>query len=142
MKKIGSANLTKVAVAVGLYDTIIGLWPFLSMNSFTALTGLDSNLDAVRMIGAAWSVLGAMLLISCKKSEVVPVLGVASTLAGSMLALTECSLVAMKLIPVIFLLQAICEVIIGRTWIKTLTAKMNTINFSRVTNPTLTSLPR
>jgi hypothetical protein len=114
-------NITGVALCVGIYDLCVGLWPVVSIDSFTAISGLNSHLDVVRVIGMAWAALGAALLVFCRKTDIVPFLGIASTMAGSTLALAECIFVAMKILPPTFIVQVVCELAIGITWMRLFT---------------------
>jgi hypothetical protein len=114
-------NKRLVALAVGIYDTSVGIWPLISMNTFTSVTGLAGHDAIVKAIGASWSLLGIALLISNKNRSMIPPLGIASTIAGSTLAIIQCILVANRVISPIFLIQALAETTIGLTWILTLT---------------------
>lgn len=110
----------KVALAVGAYDTVVGLWPLVALDSFSFATGLNHNLGLVQIIGFAWAGLGVALLASHKKHKMVHALGIASTIAGCTLALAEVVLIAMGIISPIFFVQVVAEMTIGLTWIITL----------------------
>jgi hypothetical protein len=114
-------NKRSVALVVGIYDTTIGMWPLVLMSSFTSVTGLSGHDAIVKAIGASWCLLGIALLMSNKNRKMIPPLGIASTIAGSTLAITQCFLVATRAIPSIFLIQAVAEATIGVTWLLTLT---------------------
>jgi hypothetical protein len=112
----------RVALAVGLYDTLVGLWPIISIKTFSDVTGLYGHDGIVKTLGASWMLLGLALLASSRSNKLIPPLGVASTLAGSTLALTQVLLVATKVIQPIFLIQSLAETTIGLTWLFTLTS--------------------
>ena len=120
-------NMNVVALCVGIYDTAVGLWPLLSMNTFSDVTRLTQHLEIVRMLGSAWAVLGVALLVSQKNRKVIPLLGVASTVAGSSLALAQIAMILMRIISPVFLVQSLCETIIGITWIATLASNREEI---------------
>ena len=114
-------DITKVAVAVGWYDLIVGIWPLIGPKSFNRTAGTDEFLGEAKMIGTMWASLGAALLLSSSNRSIIPFLGLASTIAGSTLALTQCGLVTFKRLPKVFLLQSLAETVIGLTWIISLT---------------------
>lgn len=114
-------RLQKVALAVGLYDLLVGLFPLMAMDLFINVTGLNHHLDVVRMIATAWALLGAALILFQRSRTIVPVLGVMSLIAGSCLALTEIGLVISGRVSPIFLVQAAMELTIGATWIIAIT---------------------
>lgn len=113
-------NMHQVAIAVGLYDTAVGLFPLIAPASFMQLTGYTGDMTVVRLLGTAWFALGASLLVAHQSRRIVPILGVMSTVAGSALALTEIGLVVSNHIPSIFLVQAAAETIIGASWVASL----------------------
>ena len=117
-------NKNDVALAVGIYDTVVGLWPLLSMGTFKEVTELSHPLIA-RFLGASWATLGIALLLSSNNRKLIPPLGVASTVAGSTLATTQLLLIAGKKISPIFLVQAFCETVIGCAWLATLTTDVD-----------------
>jgi len=113
-------RMLKVALAAGLYYVAIGLWPLLSMQSFSAATKLSHHLDLVQAVAIAWASLGLALLVFSRSLKIVPYLAVVSTFAGSMLALAEIILVTAGLLSPLFLVQAMSEMLIGFTWMRTL----------------------
>lgn len=110
----------KTATAVGIYDTLLGLWPVLSIDSFAAFTGLYRFHAAVQAIGLAWAVLGIALLICMRSPRAIFPLGIASTLAGGTIALLEVFLVIRGTLPAIFLLHAFAELCVGFAWMMSL----------------------
>ena len=115
----GKFKRANTAVAVGAYDTLVGVWPLVSTASFVNVTGLNHHLDLVRAVAFAWLSLGLALLAMHQNPRAVKFLGIASTIAGGTLAIAEVILVLLGKIPPIFLVQVVAELIVGMTWMAT-----------------------
>ena len=110
----------KVAVAVGIYDTLVGLWPLCSMSSFSAVTGINEHFGIVRAIAIAWFGLGVALLLCRNNSKAITVLGCMSLFAGGTLSIVELVLIIQRQLSPIFFAQIVAESAIGLSWILSL----------------------
>ncbi|HYP08435.1 MAG TPA: hypothetical protein VER03_19530 [Bryobacteraceae bacterium] len=78
-----SALLTprRMSLLQGVYYTITGLWPLLSMDTFLAVTGPKTDLWLVRTVALLITAIGIALLIAAKRNEAnfsITILAVAS----------------------------------------------------------------
>ena len=59
-----------VAIAQGAYYLVTGVWPFVSMKTFTAVTGPKTDLWLVRTVGGLVGVIGGVLLAAGRAERV------------------------------------------------------------------------
>lgn len=67
-----SALLTprRMSLLQGVYYTITGLWPLVSMETFLAVTGPKTDLWLVRTVSMLITTIGLALLLAAKRNEV------------------------------------------------------------------------
>lgn len=100
----------RLALVQGGYYFVTGVWPFLHMRSFEAVTGPKTDRWLVQTVGALVGVLGGALITSGQREE-GPSHDLASTAAASAVALgaLEIVFVAQKRISPVYLLDAAAE---------------------------------
>ena len=106
-----------VALVQGIYFLVFGIWPLLSMSSFLRVTGPKTDLWLVRTAGLILAVIGASLIIAQVYSQVngaTVLLAIGSALS---LAVIEFVYVSKKIIPPIYLGDAIIELLLVGWWI-------------------------
>jgi hypothetical protein len=102
--------------AQGVYFAITGLWPLVSLRTFEAVTGPKVDAWLVKTVGVLVTVVGAVLILSGIRGE-VPV-ETAALAVGSALALAGIDIwyVARRVIPRIYLLDAVAELVLVGLW--------------------------
>ena len=106
-----------VALVQGIYFFVSGIWPVLHMSSFLRVTGPKTDLWLVRTVGLILAVIGAALILAQVYAQVnaaIIVLAIGSALS---LAVIEFVYVSRKVIPPIYLADAVIEVLIIGWWI-------------------------
>lgn len=61
-----------LALAQGTYYSVTGVWPFVSMPAFEAVTGEKKEWWLVKTVGALVGVVGGALLVAARRGEVSP----------------------------------------------------------------------
>lgn len=96
---------------------ITGVWPLVSMRTFEMVTGPKTDKWLVKTVGVVVAVIGAALLTAAYQqrfgAEVV-VLAVGSALG---LALIDINYVARRVIPPIYLCDALLELVLAAGWV-------------------------
>ncbi|HSL31435.1 MAG TPA: hypothetical protein VK900_19690 [Anaerolineales bacterium] len=106
-----------VALVQGIYFLVFGIWPLLSMSTFLRVTGPKTDLWLVRTVGLLLVVIGAALIIAQLYGQVnaaIIVLAIGSALS---LAIIEFVHVARRVIPQIYLGDAVIELLFIGWWI-------------------------
>jgi len=105
-----------LCLAPGLYYLVTGIWPLVSMRTFEAVTGEKVDDWLVKTVGVLVSVIGAVLLLAGLRSRVE--LEVAVLAVGSASGLTGIDVwyTARRIIPRIYLLDALGELVILACW--------------------------
>jgi hypothetical protein len=108
--------MSLVALAQGVYFSLTGVWPLVHLRSFLAVTGPKVDLWLVKTVGAIVAVVGLALLLAARSGRVTPevvLLGVGSAVA---LAAVDVVYVTKRVIPKIYLLDAVGEVVLILAW--------------------------
>ncbi|HEX6984331.1 MAG TPA: hypothetical protein VF170_03090 [Planctomycetaceae bacterium] len=108
--------LTWVAAAQGLYYLVTGVWPFVSMRAFEAVTGPKLEHWLVKTVGLLVGVTGAVCLLGVWLGRFTP--EVAALALGNAVALTGIDVyyVAIRRIAPIYLADAAAEVVLIAGW--------------------------
>lgn len=107
-----------LALAQGGYYVLTGVWPFLHMRSFEAVTGPKTDHWLVQTVGALVGTLGGTLLAGSLHTG-GPSRDLASAAAASALALAllDGVFVAQQRIAPVYLLDAVAECILAAGWL-------------------------
>jgi hypothetical protein len=71
----------RMSLLQGVYFTVTGLWPLISMDTFLAITGPKTDLWLVRTVALLITAVGGTLLVAAKQNEAnlsITFLGIAS----------------------------------------------------------------
>ncbi|HET6569585.1 MAG TPA: hypothetical protein VFG50_16590 [Rhodothermales bacterium] len=112
----GTSLRRMVALGQGVYFAATGIWPFLSIKTFEAVTGPKHDKWLVKTVGALVGVLGGVLVTSAAKKE--PSSDLVQVAIGSAAALTAIDIVyvAKKRISPVYLLDAAAEIVLILGW--------------------------
>ncbi len=105
-----------VALVQGIYFLISGVWPILSMRTFTKVTGPKTDLWLVKTVGLFLAVIGIVLIAAQIDDQIntpVIILAIGSALS---LAVVELLYVTKRVISPIYLADAIIELILIAGW--------------------------
>ena len=106
-----------LALIQGLFYVATGLWALVDLNSFMAVTGPKTDLWLVKTVGVLVTVIGAVLLLAWRRSQVgaeVVLLAAGSALS---LAAIDVIYVSNRTIAPIYLLDAVAEAGLALLWV-------------------------
>ncbi|MEX0613838.1 MAG: hypothetical protein WD738_20110 [Pirellulales bacterium] len=109
--------LRVIALAQGLYFLATGIWPFVSLHTFLAVTGPKADIWLVKTVAALVTAVGLVLLVAQARrpvSDEIVLLGI-GTAAG--LAGIDVTYVSVGRIPPIYLVDAAIEGLIVVAWL-------------------------
>lgn len=109
-------NQSMLCLAQGLYFLLTGLWPLISIRAFEAVTGPKADDWLVKTVGVLIAVVGAVLLLAGWRGQPPPevvllAVGTALALAG-----VDVWYVARRVIPRVYLLDALAELVLVGLW--------------------------
>jgi hypothetical protein len=105
-----------VALVQGIYFFVTGVWPLLSMRTFLMVTGPKTDLWLVKTVGAILAVIGAVLIIAQVNAEISASIVVLAMGSAFALAIVEIIYVARQVIPMIYLADALAELLLIAWW--------------------------
>jgi hypothetical protein len=105
-----------VALVQGIYFLITGIWPLISMKTFLLVTGHKTDLWLVKTVGVILAVIGAVLLFAWATGAINPPIIALAMGAGLGLAVIEVVYVSKKVISVIYLGDAVVEILLAIWW--------------------------
>jgi hypothetical protein len=107
-----------VALLQGIYYTLTGLWPLLHMRSFLAVTGPKQDLWLVRTVAILIGVIGITLIVAAaRRLASDPSIMVLALGSAAGLGTIDVVYPIKKVIPKIYLLDALAEAILIALWI-------------------------
>lgn len=112
-----SGWLTAVLWVQGLYYLATGIWPLVSMDTFLRVTGPKTDLWLVDTVGVLVGVIGLVLLLAAARRHATA--EVALLALGSALALSGVDVIftSLGVIPRVYLLDAVGEVVLIAWWL-------------------------
>lgn len=112
----GSAIATLAALHA-VYFLITGIWPIVHMPSFLAVTGPKNDLWLVRTVGALVTAIGAAIAVAAYQRELGASTFVLAAGSAAALATIDIVYVAKRVIPPIYLLDAVAEIALLLAWV-------------------------
>jgi len=112
---------SSAAIVQGIYFTVTGIWPIISIGTFQMVTGRKTDLWLVRTVGITVAAIGAGLICAGLTGELcsavfVTAIGSAAGLAGIDLTYT-----LKRVIAPVYLLDAVVEIMLILWWLLILT---------------------
>ena len=106
----------RVASVQGIYFMISGIWPFLSISSFQAVTGPKTDLWLVKTVGVLLLVIGFVLWLSDFKNRISPETAILGIGSAVVLICIELIYVVADVISPVYLLDTIIETGLAAAW--------------------------
>lgn len=113
---LGRDPLSNLAIGQGIYYFLTGVWPFLSMKSFLAVTGPKWDLWLVKIVGGLVGAIGLGLILAGWRRRVTPEIQTIAVGSAAFLAVADSVFVARKRIPPIYLADAAAEAALIAAW--------------------------
>lgn len=104
------------AVAQGAYYVATGVWPFVSMRSFLAVTGPKADLWLVKTVGGLVGVVGSALLLGGLRRRVTPELTLLGAGSAAALGAIESVYAYRRRISPVYLADALVEAALLAAW--------------------------
>lgn len=105
-----------VALVQGGYYAATGVWPYLSLESFEAVTGPKAEGWLVKTVGGLVGVIGAVLASAGARHRVTPEIAWLGAGSAAVLAGIDVWYVARRRIPPVYLLDAAAEAVLSAGW--------------------------
>ena len=105
-----------LAAAHGAFFVASGLWPVVHMRSFEAVTGRKRDRWLVRTVGLLIAAIGGALLSSAKRRHVTKDIAVLGAGAPAALAAIDIVYTAKRVLPKVYLLDALVELGLVTAW--------------------------
>jgi hypothetical protein len=105
-----------LCLAQGAYFVVTGIWPLVSIRTFEAVTGPKADDWLVKTVGVLVAVVGGVLILSGVRGD-API-EVAALAVGSAVGLAGIDLwyVVRRIIPPVYLLDAVLELVLVSLW--------------------------
>ena len=95
---------------------VTGVWPFVSMRSFEAVTGPKVDRWLVKTVGALVAVIGCALALASRRRQLAPELVLVAAGSAAALATIDTVYVARRRISPVYLLDAVAEIALLIGW--------------------------
>ena len=112
-----STLFSLLAILHGVFYVLTGVWPLVSIGSFLRVTGPKTDIWLVRTLGILITVVGAAILTAAYRDVLSPELLVVAIGATLALATVDVIYVTARVIPFVYLLDAVVELILAAAWI-------------------------
>ena len=106
----------RLARVQALFYIVTGVWPFLSMRSFEAITGPKVDRWLVKTVGALVAVIGCALALASHRRQLAPEVVLVAAGSAAALATIDTVYVAKRRISPVYLLDAVAEIALVASW--------------------------
>src|SRR3954451_14633345 len=93
-----------------------GVWPFVSMRSFEAVTGPKADRWLVKTVGALVAVIGCALALASRRRQLAPEIVLVARASAAALATIDTVYVVKRRISPVYLLDALAEIGLAAGW--------------------------
>lgn len=111
----------RLAVGQGAFYLATGLWPILHMRSFEAVTGEKIDDWLVKTVGAMIAVVGTVTTVAGVRRRVTPEIALLAAGSAAVLAAVDVIYNTKRVIPPVYLLDAVAEAGLVGAWAGALT---------------------
>jgi hypothetical protein len=120
MRELPTMPPTEEAVRLArlqaIFYIVTGIWPFLSMRSFEAVTGPKVDRWLVKTVGALVTVIGCALALASRRRQLAPEVVLVAAGSAAALATIDTVYVAKRRISPVYLLDAVAEIALVAGW--------------------------
>ena len=106
----------RLARVQAIFYVATGVWPFLSMRTFEAITGPKVDRWLVRTVGALVAIIGAALALASRRRQIAPEIVLVAAGSAAALAAIDVVYVARRRISPVYLLDAVAEIALVTGW--------------------------
>ena len=98
------------------FYVVTGVWPFVSMRTFEAVTGPKVDRWLVKTVGALVAVIGGALALASRRRQLAPEIVLVAAGSAAALATIDTVYVAKRRISPVYLLDAVDEIALVAAW--------------------------
>jgi hypothetical protein len=98
------------------FYVVTGVWPFVSMRTFEAVTGPKVDRWLVKTVGALVAVIGCALALASRRRQLAPEVVLVAAGSAAALATIDTVYVARRRISPVYLLDAVAEIALVAGW--------------------------
>jgi hypothetical protein len=124
MRELPTMPPTEGAVRLARLQAIFyvatGVWPFVSIRSFEAVTGPKVDRWLVKTVGALVAVIGCALALASRRRQLAPEIVLVAAGSAAALATIDTVYVAKRRISPVYLLDAVAEIGLVAGWARLL----------------------
>jgi len=111
-----TVEAVRLARLQAIFYIMTGVWPFVSMRSFEAVTGPKAVRWLVKTVGALVAVIGCALALASRRRQLAPEIVLVAAGSAAALATIDTVYVAKRRISPVYLLDAIAEIALLAGW--------------------------
>ena len=108
----------RLARLQAIFYIVTGVWPFVSMRSFEAITGPKVDRWLVKTVGALVAVIGSGLALASRRRQLAPEIVLVAAGSAAALATIDTVYVAKRRISPVYLLDAVAEIGLVAGWVR------------------------
>jgi hypothetical protein len=106
----------RLARLQAIFYVSTGVWPFVSMRTFEAVTGPKVDRWLVKTVGALVAVIGCALALASRRRQLPPEIALVAAGSATALATIDTVYVAKRRISPVYLLDAVAELALVAGW--------------------------
>ena len=106
----------RLARLQAIFYVATGVWPFVSMRAFEAVTGPKVDRWLVKTVGALVAVIGCALALASRRRQLAPEVVLVAAGSAAALAAIDTFYVAKRRILPVYLLDAVAEIALVAGW--------------------------
>ena len=122
MRELPTMPTTDEAVRLArlqaIFYVVTGIWPFVSMRTFEAVTGPKVDRWLVKTVGALVAVIGSALALASRRRQFAPEVVLVAAGSAAALATIDTVYVAKRRISPVYLLDAVAEIGLVAAWVR------------------------
>ena len=106
----------RLARLQAIFYVVTGVWPFVSMRTFEAVTGPKVDRWLVKTVGALVAIIGCALAPVSRRRQLAPEIVLVAAGSAAALATIDTVYVARRRISPVYLLDAVAEIALVACW--------------------------
>lgn len=106
-----------VALVQGVYFLVTGIWPLVSLRTFLMVTGDKTDKWLVQIVGLLITAIAVCILLAAYRQELTPAVITLAIGSAAALGAADVIFVVRRVIPKIYLADAVAEAILIVAWV-------------------------